>query len=243
MERESFFRTQKKRGPIVGGKPTHRPGQQLHGFIAHGLLGWAFLRCRWVTRICLPGPFLSPPLIDKAVVGDSKQPGVEVAARAKPGQVGKRLQKRFLGQIFSAVPVVSQMIEPAEQAVPVARAQNGKCLEIALLCAMNEQVLLIRERVKVIERSQFLPPCLVGQSAGTPTRECLRPAHNDCNVPSIKPPQNPADPCGLGATVPFNTTKTRRDGFCWRHYGSRQESWKCSGWNPCRSRGISSTAL
>ena len=59
------------------------------------------------------------------------------------GQVRKRLQERFLGQVLGRVAVMRKVIEPAIQPVPIPLDQHGKRLPITLLSAQDQDMLLI----------------------------------------------------------------------------------------------------
>src|SRR5262249_36846499 len=126
------------------------------------------------------------PLIDEVVISDPEQPGVEVASAPKFSEVGESLEQRLLGQVLGAVPVMRQMVEPAVEPLPVALDQHGEGLSIALLGAVYEQVLFIREHIQLIEGGHCLPPCLAGQAAGKLARACMCPVVADCNAPFPK---------------------------------------------------------
>src|SRR5438445_8616871 len=167
----------------------------------------------------LPGSFLAAPLIDEIVVADAKQPCVKVTAAAETGQVGEGFEKGFLGQVLGSMAMVHQMKEPAVQAVPVALDQHREGLPVALLGAVNEQVLLVRERLKLSKVGQFTPPCPAGQDIAT--RECIGALHSDCSVPCGKVPEDPAHPCRRAPRPPGITIRTVRPSFCWRYPSCR----------------------
>src|SRR5205823_10703842 len=120
----------------------------------------------------LPRSAVGTPFVDKTVVSDAKQPCLEVSWRAarRPlgsrslrarswpgqsvsrrlipaelelGQMGKRLQQRFLSQILGRVTVMREVIEPAVKPVPVTLHEHREGLPVAFLGAQDQNMLIV----------------------------------------------------------------------------------------------------
>src|SRR5260370_9681844 len=76
------------------------------------------------------------------------------------------------------------MVEPAVQTIPIALHQHGERLTVALLSAVDQHVLLVKEGTKIFKRSQAAPPDLVHQSGA------LRSALADSNGFLRGPPED-----------------------------------------------------
>ncbi len=77
---------------------------------------------------------------------DPVHPRAEVAPRPEAAQGGERLEECLLRQIFRGVPVASELVQPAVQAIPVALDQPGERRAVARLCGSDPLGLVAARR-------------------------------------------------------------------------------------------------
>ena len=130
--------------PLLGGKPAQDAVEQFDSLPVGNLLirlgsgglkiGARPVDTRFRQRNELDAP-PSPQLVERRVMRDTEQPGLELRLRAPPGQRLMGLHERVLGEIHGLVAGIAQAQDKAKDTILVAPDQQAKSAVLASLGA------------------------------------------------------------------------------------------------------------